>query len=411
VPHTEGPDLPEAPASPRHVVHVITRLTTGSAGATIALCAGLSSRGIDVTLVHGHNPPHEPSARRLLQQENVVGISVAAMGPSTRGLRDLRALWMLRRIIRQIRPEVVHTHTAKAGVLGRVAALLAMWPRPVIVHTFHGHVLTGYFGAARSAAFRTIERVLARTTDRVIAPSQATAGELLALGVVRRGQCVVIRYGFDLTAFRMTPVAERAKTREELGIPGNAVVLLFSGRLAPIKRLDVLIEAAAILREQGVAFRLLLAGEGECRSDLERRADARGVRPQVSFLGHREDIARLTGAADVAVLTSDNEGLPIALIEAGAAGLPAVATEAGGTPEVITDETGLLVPRQDAEALAAALRQLIDDGGLRSALGRASRERAQRLFARESMVEATERLYAHLLVEKKRRPAGERLAG
>jgi glycosyltransferase involved in cell wall biosynthesis len=407
VPHTEVLGLPGAPASPRHVVHVITQLTRGSAGTTIALCGGLSSRGIDVTLVHGRNPPHEPSARHLLIPERVAAVAVDAMSPGASALQDLRALWALIRIVRQVRPDVVHTHTAKAGTLGRIAALMAIRPRPVLVHTFHGHVLTGYFGAARSAVFRTIERMLARTTDRVIAPSEATARELFDLGVVRRGQSVVIRYGFDLSAFSTRASVERARIREELDIPDDAVVLLFSGRLAPIKRLDVLIEAARILRTEEVPYRLLLAGEGESRSELERLAEARGVGTQVSFLGYRDNIAQLTEAADVAVLASDNEGLPIALIEAGAAGLPAVGTQAGGTPEVVTDETGLLVPPADAKALAGALRKLIEDDDLRSRLGRASRERAVRLFAQDAMVDATERLYADLLAERKRRHAGK----
>jgi glycosyltransferase involved in cell wall biosynthesis len=366
----------------------------------MALCGGLSSRGTDVTLVHGRNPPHEPSAWHLLLPEQVHGLALDAMSPDSWGLQDLRALWALLRTVREVRPEVVHTHTAKAGALGRIAALIAIRPRPVIVHSFHGHVLTGYFGAAKSAIFRTIERVLARLTDGVIAPSEATARELLALGVVRPGQCAVIRYGFDLSAFRPRSPAERARIREELDISDDAVVLLFSGRLAPIKRLDVLIEAASILRNQGVSFRLLLAGEGECRGELERLAETRSLRTRVSFLGYRDDVARLTGAADLAVLTSDNEGLPIALIEAAAAGLPAVGTRVGGTPEVVTDSTGLLVPPQDASALAAALRGLIEDESRRSMLGRASYERAHRLFAREAMVEATARLYADLLAER-----------
>jgi glycosyltransferase involved in cell wall biosynthesis len=385
---------------------MITRLTTGSAAATVALCAGLQARDGDVTLVYGRNPPHEPAARALLLREDIRGIGVDAMGPRMHGLSDARALWLLRRAIDRLRPDIVHTHTAKAGALGRVAACLATRPRPVIVHTFHGHVLTNYFGTATSAGFRLIERGLARLTDRIITPSEATARELVGLRVVRKGQCVVIPYGFDLDAFSGRSVAERSKVREELKIPMGTVVLLFSGRLAPIKRLDVLIEAAAILRQQGLRFQLLIAGEGECRGELERLTDDRDLASAITFLGHREDVASVTRAADVAVLASDNEGLPIALIEAGAAGLPAVGTRAGGTPEVVTRETGILVPPRDPQALASAIGRLIEDDGLRSALGRAARERTLRVFGREAMVDATERLYADLLAEKRSRYAG-----
>jgi glycosyltransferase involved in cell wall biosynthesis len=362
-------------ADPR-VLRVIARMNVGGPAHHVALLSG-RMQGYDTLLVSGKVGAGEGSAEALATRHGARLATLPGLRPEISPPDDLRALLGLVRVIRRTRPALVHTHTAKAGLLGRTAAVLAGRPRPVIVHTFHGHVLEGYFGPLQTGFYRAVERALARVSDRLIGVSEATVDDLVRLGVAPREKFSVVPLGLDLDPFLELP--------EPAG--DGPPVALYVGRLVPIKRVDRLVRAAA-----ATGVRIRIAGDGELRGELEALAQELGA--PVEFLGFRSDVAELLAQADFAVLSSDNEGTPVALIEAGAAGRPAVATDVGGVRDVVTARTGIVV---DEEDLAEAIAELATDRERRLAMGRRAREHVRSRYAWQRLVRDVEGLYAELL--------------
>jgi glycosyltransferase involved in cell wall biosynthesis len=303
-------------------------------------------------------------------------------------VRDLQALVSLVRLIRRYRPHILHTHTAKAGMLGRLAAVLAMRPRPRIVHTYHGHVLEGYFDPVRNAVFRGIERSLARVSDVLIGVSQATVDDLVRLRIADRAKFRVIPVGLDLARF-----ADASPN----GSGNGHVVLSWMGRMVPIKRVDFLLRSFKRACDENGDLRLDLVGDGELRPELEELARELGLGDRVNFAGHVTDVAPITARADVAVLSSANEGTPVALIEAAAAAKPAIATRVGGVPDVVVDGAGILVAPDDEAALASAMVQLASDAALRDRMGRCARNHVLQRFDSSRLVSDIEAAYERLL--------------
>ena len=376
-------------------------MNVGGPAYHVSLLSGRLDRDRYATLlVHGHTGPGEASFADLAREEGCRTEVVEALGPEINPIADLRALVELVRITRRYRPEIVHTHTAKAGALGRLAARFAVRPRPVIVHTYHGHVLEGYFGSLVSAAYRLLERWLARSTDRLIAVSQATVDDLVRLGVAPRDAFQVVPLGLDLARFDDLAPDAGADFRRRLGMEPDEVLVTFVGRLVAIKRVDVLLRAFASLRDTNPPLRLAIVGDGELRDELERLAAELDLGERVRFLGYRTDMAEIAAAADVAVLSSDNEGTPVSLIEAAAAGVPAVATAVGGVPDVVAPQTGILVPAGDAEALAAGVARLAADATLRERMGERARAHVRERFAVERLLGDIDALYEELLAAR-----------
>lgn len=323
------------------------------------------------------------------------------------GPYDIRALFALFRILRRERPQIVHTHAAKGGTIGRLAALLA-FPRrrgrPVLVHTFHGHSLSGYFSASTATVYRVIERFLARRTDRLIAVSSEVREDLIGFGVAAPERFEVVPLGFDLSAFAAED-RERSESRSalrfELGIPDDAVVVTLVARLVPIKRVDRFLAAAAALADvENVHF--LIVGDGELRQQLVASPAAMRLAGRLSWAGFRRDMPAVYFASDVVALTSDNEGTPVSLIEASAAGLPTVSTRVGGASAVVLDgETGLLASREDPTELAEAISGLVADRAARSRMGAAARAHALSTFSLERLVGDVDDLYRRLLASRR----------
>jgi glycosyltransferase involved in cell wall biosynthesis len=306
------------------------------------------------------------------------------------------------RLIRRFRPHIVHTHTAKAGILGRVAAVLSQRPRPIIVHTYHGHVLEGYFGRGVSAVFRFLERQVARFSDCLIGVSQATVDDLIRLRVAPPERFRVVPLGLDLRRFLVAELQPAACLRNRCGADPGEVLVTFVGRLVPIKRVDLVLRAVAAVRGQGVPVRLVLVGDGQCRPSLEPLARRLGISEFVSFLGYFPDASAVAAAADIAILASDNEGTPVSLIEAAAAGRPAVATAVGGVPDVVVPGAGVLVPRGDHGALAEGVLRLARDPALRAQMGARARDHVSRSFSIERLLQDIEGLYDELLMRRAR---------
>ena len=384
------------------VLQVIGRLNMGGPAHIAALLSGkrFDPDRYETLLVHGTLAPGEASLADLAAEEGATMRFVPELRQPVQPLQDSRALLKLIRLAREFKPHVVHTHTAKAGFLGRQAAL-AVRPRPAIVHTYHGHVLEGYFGAAKARLYLELERGLARVSDCLIGVSQATVDDLVRLGVAPRERFRVLPLGLDLDRFAELPSVLRGESRGELGIGAEEILLVFVGRLVPIKRLDLLLGAFARARKSEPRLRLAVVGDGEERQRLERQAAEFGIAADVRFLGYRRELRPIFAAADVAVLSSDNEGTPVSLIEAAAAGLPAVATDVGGVREVVSEETGILVPRDDVVALAEAMLLMAGDAGRRESYGRAARRRAVERYGAKRLLGDTEELYRELIAARR----------
>lgn len=389
---------------PLRVLRIIGRLNMGGPAHQAGLLSGrrFDSERYRTLLVHGTLAPGEASLATIAEEEGATMRYLPEMRQPVHPLHDSWGLAKLIRVARAFRPDVVHTHTAKAGFLGRQAAL-AVRPRPVIVHTYHGHVLEGYFGPAKTRLYLELERAMARVSDRLIGVSQATVDDLVRFGVAPREKFRVLPLGLDLDRLAEPAPELRAQTRRELRLGDDEVLLAFVGRFAPIKRLDLLLDAFARARGAEPRLRLAVVGDGHERAGLERRAGELGVAADVRFLGYCRELRPIFAAADLAVLSSDNEGTPVSLIEAAAAGLPAVATDVGGVSEVVNEETGILVSPNDPQALANAILAMATDPNRRQAAGLAARDRAISKYSAERLIADIDSLYQELLKARRAR--------
>jgi glycosyltransferase involved in cell wall biosynthesis len=363
------------------------------------LTAGLATRGYETTLVAGSLAPGEDSMAFVAEELGVDVVRIDQLHREISPGRDVVAAVRLARLIRKVRPHILHTHTAKAGAVGRAAALLAGSARPpVVVHTFHGHVLRGYFDPLRAGAFRHLERTLARSTTALIAVSPQVRDDLVELDVAPATRFAVVRLGIELDQ-RVAPGSNsRGETRRVLGIGQGPFTVGWIGRMTGIKRTDDVLLAFKSLRERGIDARLCLVGDGPDRDHVERRAHELGVMRETLFLGYQEQVATFFDAFDVFILPSANEGTPVTAIEALAAGKPVVATRVGGIPDVVRDgEDGFLVVPGDVDALADRLAQLATDEKLRARMGEAARTRVRERYSVERLVDDVDRLYRSLL--------------
>ena len=315
---------------------------------------------------------------------------VPVLGRSVRFGDDLRAFLAIRRAISDFKPDLVHTHTTKAGLLGRLAAISCRVP--LRVHTFHGHLLRGYFGRLTLWTVILVERVLARGTTALVAVGAQVRDDLIEAGIGRADQYTVIPPGVGLAEIR-----DRSTARAQLDLPAESPVVLFVGRITAIKRLDRLVDAMATVLDRRPDAVLVVAGEGDCLKKIQHRA--RPLGDSVRFLGWQEDISRLYAAADCVVITSDNEGMPVSLIEAAMAGVPGVTTDAGSASEVILDGvTGLVVGADPAEVADGLLRVLQAD--VRDRMGSAARRRAEIEFSSQRLIEDHQNLYGILVTQR-----------
>jgi glycosyltransferase involved in cell wall biosynthesis len=338
------------------VARIITRLNVGGpALQAVLLDEGLDPDRFETLLIAGSEDPLEGNILEIRGLSKKF-LRIPAMRRAVSPALDLRALVQLVRALRAFRPDVVHTHLAKAGSLGRIAAWAA--GVPITVHTFHGNVFRGYFSERRAAVFLLIERILARWTTRIIAVSARQATELESLGIARPPRLVRVPEGLDLQPFI---AADAGGLRRELDVSEDVPLVGIVGRLVPIKGVDVFLTAASIvgrLRRDAV---FVVVGDGESRLVLEAQVRSLGMSEAVRFLGWRADLPSLYASLDVVVLTSHNEGTPLSLMEALATGRPVVATAVGGVPDMISSaECGLLVPDGDAEAVAEAILGVIN---------------------------------------------------
>jgi glycosyltransferase involved in cell wall biosynthesis len=359
-------------ARPRKIVRIIDRLNVGGP----AIHAVLTARGLDndawrTVLVTGDIEPGEADMSYLLDELHVERVLIPSLGRELRPLRDLVTAYRLWRVILQERPDVVHTHKAKAGAIGRLVALAARVP--VVVHTYHGHVFHGYFGPWKTRLFLAIERALARVTTRLITPSQKLVDELSATyRVAPPAQFDVVPLGFDLAPFAACE-QHRGRLRARLGLDDTAKLVAIVGRMVPVKDHATFIAAAEILAQRRADVHFIFVGGGELEAEVRAELLRRGLRERAHLLGWSRQLEQIYADLDVVALSSVNEGTPVALIEAMAAGVPVAATAVGGVPDILRrGARGELAPARDPAALADAIaRALAPTAKARSAVVRA----------------------------------------
>lgn len=392
--------------APHKVIHVITRLDWGgSAQNTLLTAAGHDRSRFDPMVVAGLPGPWDAQGGNRATDENrrrleAIGVRAEVIPTLTREvnpLKDLRTLRRLTRLFRHERPAIVHTHTSKAGVLGRLAAWFAKVP--VVVHTPHGHVFYGHFNRILSWMFLQVERLLATGTTRMIALTAAERDEHLDRRVGTPERFAVVPSGIDVDRLKCV-AGVYGRHPEGFRCPPDAVVVGSVGWLTPVKGHRFLIEAVARLKPSHPKLYTVIVGSGDMRTDLAALAEQRGVGDSVRFLGERNDVPECLAAMDLFVLPSLNEGMGRALVEAMAAGRPVIATRVGGIPAIVEDRrTGLLVPPGDPAALATAIAELLRRPDWAKELGAAASGHIDARFGWVAMVRALEAVYEDALRE------------
>jgi glycosyltransferase involved in cell wall biosynthesis len=388
---------------PIRVLRVIARLNVGGPALHVSyLTSELDRIGYRTMLVAGRVSEGEGSMEYVARERGIEPVYVPSLQREISAIVDGRAVARVLGLIREFRPHILHTHTAKAGAVGRMAAILAGRARPeAVVHTFHGHVLRGYFGGPATEVFRLLERRLARASDALIAVSPEVRDDLVRLGIAPESKISVIRLGLDLANRVAAPPGARDELRAALDIPGDAFVVGWLGRMTEIKRVDDLLRAFVELTPDA---HLLLVGDGPLRSRLEGLAREIGIGARAHFAGFRDDVGVVYAACDAVALTSANEGTPVTVIEALAAGVPVVSTDVGGVSDVVEPgRSGFLTPPGDIAAIAEGLRLLAADRGARERMGAAGRASVSDRYSVPRLVRDIDLLYRDLLGRAYRR--------
>ena len=381
------------------VLRILSRLNIGGPAIHVALLSRPSSSDrVESLLVAGRENPGEGTMIDFVRSQGVEPILIPELvADSFIGPRDLLALWKLVRLIRQFRPDIVDTHMAKAGFLGRIAG--ALTGVPVRIHTFHGHVLQGYYSGTKNTIFRRVEQALARLSTRIIAVSDRVKLDLIEYGVAPPEKIDVIPLGLELSPF-LNSGTLRGSFKRELGLPESALLVGIVSRIFAIKNHALFVDAAARVTKEVPDARFVVVGDGALRADTEERARRLGLDGRVIFTGWRRDLPAIYADMAALVISSNNEGTPFSAIEAMAASVPVVGTRVGGMPDLIREgTTGILVPPRDADAMSAALISLLRDSDRRRRMGDAARVDVETRFDVARMLAETQALYEACLLK------------
>jgi glycosyltransferase involved in cell wall biosynthesis len=393
------------------VLRIANRLNMGGPTYNIAYLTRYLGEGFETLLVSGNTDETEENFAYIVEELGIQPRYIEGMYRELHPWRDRKAFAEIRSIIREYKPHIVHTHAAKAGALGRMAAWLE--GVPIIVHTFHGHVLHSYFGPGKTRIFLEIERFLAKRSTRIIALSQIQKDELsLQFKVAPPEKFTVVPLGFDLQKYTLNKEEKRQAYRSRFGIKDDEITIGIIGRLVPVKHhaffLDVLKE---VLNSTNRKVRGLIIGDGEERVNIEEMARDRGIafstekdekhQHPLIFTSWERDVDMALAGLDIVALTSLNEGTPVSLIEASAAGKPVVTTDVGGVRDVLMDGVNAFIVHKDDNALfTKRLMQLVEDSDLREKMGKAGSEQTLQQFSYTRLCKDVRELYIELLNEK-----------
>ena len=392
--------MPAGTSDQLRVVRIIARLNIGGPARHVSLLdAGLSRRGYETLLLYGESDVSEGSLAHLVTEQKLPAHAISTLSRRVSVWNDISTFFSIARHLFRIKPDVVHTHTAKAGIVGRLAATVfnitrSHGKRCLVVHTYHGNVFRGYFGSVINWLVRLAEWLIGFCTDYVVVISEQQFFEIVReLRIVPREKTKTIPLGLDLERF-LAVSASSPSLREDLAISRTSLVLGFVGRLVMIKDLETLLRAFKVVQGEIKSAVLLIAGDGPVREKMMFLAQSLGISEAVIFLGWRHDLPILYRTMDIFLLSSRNEGTPVSVIEAMAAGLPVVATNVGGVPDLVNHEnSGLLVPAGDPVAMADAVFRLAGDTHTRTAMGTEGRNIAKTRYTSDRLVQDIDRLY------------------
>ncbi len=392
------------------ILRIIARLNIGGPAIhTILLTSALNNSKFETLLACGVLSPGEGDMSYYAQEKGVTFEIIPSLKRELNLFSDFSALKQIYSLIVKENPDIIHTHTAKAGSLGRLAGIVYNFfpghKKVIIIHTFHGHVLSGYFSGVISVLFKFIERFLASFTDQIITVSESVKNDLIKLGIAVEKKIRVIPLGFELNKFLELPVV----------INNDKFNVGIIGRLVAIKNHRLFIDAVSKISHSScnldISFKII--GDGEERQELDDYAKGSGIK-QIEFLGWKKDLASIYSKLDLVVLTSLNEGTPVSLIEAMASAKAVVSTDVGGVSDLMGEELkaysdkqdkfrvferGILVKSGDSDGLASAIIFISADGQLRKAMGMSGRMYVQGAFSKERLIKDIEDLYSNLAVK------------
>ena len=373
---------------PIRVLQIVTRMNTGGVAVLIGnLMRNYDADAFEFKLVAGVCDGSEEDYLQAIARD-IPAVKIASLQRAISPIKDLAAFIKLVKVIREFKPDVIHTHTSKAGLLGRLAGITT-YPRAKRVHTYHGHLLDGYFSKVKTHLLILCEVMLAKRTHRLIAMGTQVERDLLNAGVGKKSQFSVLFPGVA----EVSPVAKE-KARRDLGLDADDIYCLFVGRLTQIKRPDRLLDVVAELKRREVPVSFLIAGDGDLNEYVKNRISSEDL--PVTMLGWQKDMAGVFSAADILILCSDNEAVSLALIEGSQYSLPLVSTNVGSVGDVVINGATGLLTESNAGGLADAVAKLVGDAALRKAMGEAGKARAEEYFSLDRMVKDHGHLYRSL---------------
>jgi glycosyltransferase involved in cell wall biosynthesis len=378
--------------TPIRAMRIIARMNVGGPAVQVSgLMRGFNPVDFDQRLYTGFCTNDEADYLDTVATD-VHAIRIEGFGRRVSLGGDIKAFVSLIKEIRSFKPHVIHTHTAKAGFLGRIASIVSLQPS-VRVHTFHGHLLNGYFGKLKRRLVIIAEQVLAVFTHELLAVGDKVRQDLLAVGIGNHK-----KFGLMPPGLEIGQLPNKGKSQESYGLSTTTLQCAFIGRVTQIKRPDRFLDVVSEIKKHGVHLEFFMAGDGELLDSCRERI----VREQlpVKVLGWQSDIEKVLSAADIVVLTSDNEGTPLSLIQAGMAGLPVVTTRVGSVPEVVIDGTTGIITSLDVQEIADALEKLANDSQLRAQMGVAAQQFTLANFGVKRLVHDHEELYKKLLASR-----------
>ncbi|MFC1517569.1 glycosyltransferase family 4 protein [Candidatus Margulisiibacteriota bacterium] len=380
------------PSKKLKILRIIARLNIGGPAIhVINLTHYLNNEQFESKLVIGKEADFEGNMLDLAAEKNVAPIVLPELGRELNFFKDIKTLWKLYKIIRKEKPDIVHTHTAKAGTLGRLAAKLAGVKN--IYHTFHGHIFHSYFGRLKTALFLLIERFLARFTTKIIVISERQKQELLKLKIAPLSKFSVIPLGFELDKFK--ELVRTNYLRDQLSIGGDEKLVGIIGRLAPVKNHHLLIPIMqAVQKKQQGQVKLVIIGNGELEEQLKGLVKDAGLENVILFSSWQKDLAKVYPDLDLVILTSLNEGTPVTLIEAMACGIPVISTDVGGVGDVVKNgESGILENKENTEKFAEDIIELLSNNELREKYIKNAKKHVFETYAVNTLVENIRNLY------------------
>jgi glycosyltransferase involved in cell wall biosynthesis len=386
------------------VLRIITRMNIGGPAIQAALLsAGLDKEMFSSALITGQVSSGEGDMSYLAKESGVEPLVISELRREVNIINDLISFYKLYRFVKKEKPDVVHTHMAKAGTIGRLAARLT--GVPLVIHTFHGHIFHSYFNSSKTRFFLLIERLLARVTDKIIVISEEQKDEIKRfLKLKSDNKLTLIPLGFELNEFLKDDNGNNVdKLREELNIPKEAAVIGIIGRLTAIKNHKMFLEVAKEVKRKDSPkkIKFLIIGDGEMKDELIALSSKSGIREDVIFAGWRKDMDLVYKAMDIVTLTSLNEGTPVSLIEALASGRTVVATDVGGVRDIVENgKSGFIVPSNDIDAFSEATSRLLNDVKKRKEFGLYGRDFIKGKYSKDKLVDTIENFYCRELHQK-----------